>query len=67
MMERVHCIKTHPKQQISSNIHATNLQLLARVDETDLINLNTLLLLEGLLDGKDLVFGLKIEGLLTAC
>ena len=43
-----------------------NSQLLAGVDEADLLDLDTLLLLEGLLDGKDLVLGLKVEGLLAA-
>lgn len=41
-------------------------QLLAGVDESDLLDLDTLLLLEGLLDGEDLVLGLKVEGLLAA-
>ena len=43
-----------------------NSQLLAGVDESDLLDLDTLLLLEGLLDGEDLVLGLKVEGLLAA-
>lgn len=41
-------------------------QLLARVDETDLLDLDSLLLLEGLLDGQNLVLGLKVEGLFAA-
>ena len=43
-----------------------NSQLLAGVDESDLLDLDTLLLLQGLLDGEDLVLGLKVEGLLAA-
>ena len=41
-------------------------QLLAGVDEADLLDLDALLLLEGLLDGQDLVLGLEVEGLLAA-
>lgn len=41
-------------------------KLLAGVDEADLLDLDALLLLEGLLDGQDLVLGLEVEGLLAA-
>ena len=41
-------------------------QLLAGVDEADLLDLDALLLLEGLLNGQDLVLGLEVEGLLAA-
>ena len=46
--------------------HAYNSQLLPGVDEADLIDLDSLLLLEGLLDGQDLILGLKVECLLAA-
>jgi len=41
-------------------------ELLPGVDEADLIDLDSLLLLEGLLDGQDLILGLKVECLLAA-
>ncbi len=47
-------------------IAVTYSQLLAGVDEADLLDLDALLLLEGLLDGQDLVLGLEVEGLLAA-
>ena len=47
-------------------MHSNNSQLFAGVDEADLLDLDALLLLEGLLDGQDLVLGLKVEGLLAA-
>ena len=40
-------------------------QLLSRVDQTDLVHLDSLLFLQGLLDCQDLVVGFKVEGLLT--
>jgi len=46
--------------------HIHNSQLLPGVDEADLIDLDSLLLLEGLLDGQDLILGLKVECLLAA-
>jgi hypothetical protein len=42
-------------------------QLLSGVDQADLVYLDPLLFLQGLLDGQDLVVWLKIEGLLTSC
>jgi hypothetical protein len=39
--------------------------LFPREDETDLIHLDPLLLLQRLFYGKNLVFGLEVEGLLT--
>ena len=41
-------------------------QLLPRKNETDLIDLNPLLLLQCLLHGEDLILGLEVEGLLSA-
>jgi len=41
-------------------------KLLPRKDETDLIHLNPLLFLKGLLYGEDLIFGFEVEGLLSA-
>ena len=56
------CAGTNTMRACKTN----NSQLLARVDEADLLDLDTLLLLECLLDGQDLVLGLKVEGLLAA-
>lgn len=41
-------------------------QLLAGMNELDLIHLNAFLFLQGLLDCKDLVFRFKVESLLAA-
>lgn len=40
-------------------------QLLSRVNQSNLVHLDTLLFLQGLLDGEDLILGLEIHGLLA--
>jgi hypothetical protein len=42
-------------------------QLLSRMDQSNLIDLDTFLFLQGLLDRQYLVFWFKIEGLLAPC
>ena len=41
-------------------------QLLSRVNQSDLVDLDSLFFLQGLLDDENLVLGFEIEGLLTA-
>ena len=40
--------------------------MFATENQFDLVHLNALLFLQGLLDGQDLVFRLKVKGLLAA-
>jgi len=44
-----------------------DVQLLPRVDQTDLIHLDTFLLLQCLLHSQNLVLRFKVEGLLAPC
>jgi hypothetical protein len=59
-------VRTILNHKEESNTYAVYLQLLSRVNETNLIYLNTFLLLQSLLDSQYFVFWFKIETLLSS-